>query len=153
MWLYERQVMGKKYFSWNSYFLLFQLLFTSSFKSLFLEKNYDLVGFSPTLHVRCYFPPSHFTFVFCDFSCLYFSSFLDFPLFHFTDCQIYSSVFFIMYPGPFCINLRTSNIAIFRAVTATVKTWTVLCLPKILFISEYLPSKFKYSQHPLTTSI
>lgn len=57
--------------------------------------------------------------------------------------------FFIMFPGTFCINLCTSKIAILRVVTERVN-----CpLPSNNLISEYLPSKFKYSQHPSTTSI
>lgn len=129
-----------------------QLLFLAS-NLFFLEKKKDLVGISLTLHVCCYLTYSHFTFIFSDFSCHYFSSLLDFPLFSSTVCQIFSSGFLITFPGPFSINLCTSKIANFRVVMGTVKAWTVLCLLTILFVSEYLPSEFKYSQHPSTTSI
>lgn len=145
MWPDERRVMGKKSFSWNTHFPLFQSPFFFLASNLFSweKTNNNLVGISPALHACCYLP----------YHVLHFFPF-GFSLFFHCLLDIFFCFFFkIMFPGPFCINLCTCKIANFRVVTGTVKAWTILCLPTISFISEYLPSEFKYSQHPSTTSI
>lgn len=159
----ERREKGKKYFSWNilfplipiTFFLLasnlvgFLFVFYFVFLVFFLNISPDnAVDICPTMHVCYYLLYLLFASILSDFSCHYFSSLLNFA-FSSTLCQRFCIfIITIMFPGLFCTNLCISKIANFGVVT-----WTILCLPTAVFISEYLPSKFKYPQHSTTRSI